>query len=146
MKGFTKQANRDTSQENSPVMCMLVIRTSWGPKQFDSHKPKYNEKHEWESPSLQRAMWGFDVRRKCLNHNVKPEAPGGGGNSHMKLTGIYIVSLRGVNFGLGYTLSRWGCSAHSTNTLSRQETQNYLNRNGNNIFFSTCFVFVFLRF
>ena len=33
-------------------------------------------------------------------------SPGGGGNSHMKLTGIYIVSLRGVNFGLGYTLSR----------------------------------------
>lgn len=142
MKGFTKQANRDTSQENSPVMCMLVIRTSWGPKQFDSHKPKYNEKHEWESPSLQRAMWGGNASTTMWSQ--KPQ--GGGGNSHMKLTGIYIVSLRGVNFGLGYTLSRWGCSAHSTNTLSRQETQNYLNRNGNNIFFSTCFVFVFLRF
>ena len=82
MKGFIKQANRDSSQENSPFMCMLVIRTSWGPKQFDSHKPKYNEKYEWESPSLQRAMWGFDVRRKCLNHNVKPEARGGGKLPH----------------------------------------------------------------
>ena len=55
----------------------------------------------------------FDVRRKCLNHNVKPEArEGGRGDSHMKLTGMLIVALRGVNFGFW---SRLGCSGHSTN-------------------------------
>ncbi len=26
--------------------------------------------------------------------------PGGGGDSHMKVTGMLVVSLRGVNFGL----------------------------------------------
>ena len=43
--------------------------------------------------------------------------PGGGGDSHMKQTGMLVVSLRGVNFGFW---SRLGCSGQSANILSRQ--------------------------
>ena len=41
----------------------------------------------------------------------------GGEGSHMKQTGMLVVSLRGVNFGFW---SRLGCSGQSTNILSRQ--------------------------
>ena len=44
------------------------------------------------------------------------ECPGGGG-THMKQTGMLVVSLRGVNFGFW---SRLGCSGQSANILSRQ--------------------------
>ena len=40
-----------------------------------------------------------------------------GGDSHIKQTGMLVVSLRGVNFGFW---SRLGCSAQSANILSRQ--------------------------
>ena len=43
--------------------------------------------------------------------------PGGGGDSHMKQTGMLVVSLRGVNFGFW---SRLGCSGQSANNLSHQ--------------------------
>ena len=43
--------------------------------------------------------------------------PGGGGDSHMKQTGMLVVSLRGENFGFW---SRLGCSGQSANILSRQ--------------------------
>ena len=39
-----------------------------------------------------------------------------GGDSHMKQTGMLVISLRGVNFGFW---SRLGCSAQSANILSR---------------------------
>ena len=61
----------------------------------------------------------------------------------MKQTGMLIVSLRGVNFGFWSCL---GCPGHSTNILRRQETQNYTKRNRSQIFFLTCFVFVFVCF
>ena len=35
---------------------------------------------------------GYFTNDRCID-------PGGGGNSHMKQTGMLIVSLRGVNFG-----------------------------------------------
>ena len=54
----------------------------------------------------------------------------------MKQTGMLILSLRGVNFGFW---SRLGCSGHSVNILSRQETHNYVNRNRIQIFFLICF-------
>ena len=41
----------------------------------------------------------------------------GGGDSHMKQTGMLVVSLRGVNFRFW---SRLGCSGQSANILSRQ--------------------------
>ena len=41
----------------------------------------------------------------------------GGGDSHMKQTGMLVVSLRGVNFGFW---SRLGCSGQSTNILCHQ--------------------------
>ena len=40
-----------------------------------------------------------------------------GGDSHMKQTGMLVVSLRGVNF---VFWSRLGCSGQSANILSRQ--------------------------
>ena len=40
-----------------------------------------------------------------------------GEDSHMKQTGMLVVSLRGVNFGFW---SRLGCSGQSANILSRQ--------------------------
>ena len=40
-----------------------------------------------------------------------------GGDSHMKQTGMLVVSLRGVNFRFW---SRLGCSGQSANILSRQ--------------------------
>ena len=53
-----------------------------------------------------------------LIKNVIPYfRPGGGGDSHMKQTGMLIVSLRGVNFGFW---SHLGCSGQSANILSRQ--------------------------
>ena len=69
--------------------------------------------------------------------------PGRGGDSHMKQTGMLIVSLRGVNFGCW---SRLGCSGQSANILRcrlgfREETQNYAKRNRSQIFFLTCFVY-----
>ena len=42
---------------------------------------------------------------------------GGGEDSHMKQTGMLVVSLRGVNFGFW---SRLGCSGQRANILSRQ--------------------------
>ena len=41
----------------------------------------------------------------------------GGGDSHMKQTGMLVVSLRGVNFRFW---SRLGCSGQNANILSRQ--------------------------
>ena len=61
----------------------------------------------------------------------------------MKQTGMLVVSLRGANFGFW---CRLGCSEHSTNILSYQETQNYAKRNRSQFFFLTCFVFVFVSF
>ena len=43
--------------------------------------------------------------------------PPGGGDSHMKRTGMLVVSLRGVNFEFW---SRLGCSGQSANILCRQ--------------------------
>ena len=40
-----------------------------------------------------------------------------GGDSHMKQTGMLVVSLKGVKFGFW---SRLGCSGQSANILSRQ--------------------------
>ena len=58
----------------------------------------------------------------------------------MKQTGMLVVSLRCANFGFW---CRLGCSAHSNNILSYQETQNYAKRNRSHTFFLTGFVFVF---
>ena len=40
-----------------------------------------------------------------------------GRDSHIKQTGMLVVSLRGINFGFW---SRLGCSRQSANILSRQ--------------------------
>ena len=54
---------------------------------------------------------------KLPHHESHAFKSPGGGDSHMKQTGMLVVSLRGVNFGFG---SRLGCSGQSANILSRQ--------------------------
>ena len=48
--------------------------------------------------------------------SIQTQQPGGG-DSHMKKTGMLVVSLSGVNFGFW---SPFGCSGQSANILSRQ--------------------------
>ena len=62
---------------------------------------------------------------------------------HMRQKGMLVVSLRGANFGFWSCL---GCSGHSTNILSHQETQNYARRSRSQIFSLTCFGLVFVCF
>ena len=58
----------------------------------------------------------FSLRSQALRISfIRPKKPGG--DSHMKQTGMLVVSLRGVNFGFW---SRLGCSGQSANILSRQ--------------------------
>ena len=54
---------------------------------------------------------------QILTRVRRPRPGGGGGDSHMKQTGMLVVSLRGVNFGFWSLL---GCSGQSANILSRQ--------------------------
>ena len=67
-----------------------------------------------KSPISKEALTAF-----CSKHENSDElpTPPGGGDSHMKQTGMLVVSLRGVNFGFW---SRLGCSGQSVNILSRQ--------------------------
>ena len=48
---------------------------------------------------------------------IKEKAPGEGGDSYLKQTGMLVVSLRDVNFGFW---SCFGCSWQSANILSGQ--------------------------
>ena len=52
-----------------------------------------------------------------LAFKLAAHEPGGGGDFHMKQTGMLVVSLRGANFGFG---SRLGCSGQSANILCHQ--------------------------
>ena len=47
-------------------------------------------------------MFDFDFSR--WEEGLKPGG-GGGGDSHMKWTGMLVVSLRGVNFGMSLFLA-----------------------------------------
>ena len=61
----------------------------------------------------------FEVEIRCLilYFSLTEITNPGGGDSHMKQTGMLVVSLRGVNFGFW---SRLGCSGQSTNILCHQ--------------------------
>ena len=71
--------------------------------------------------------WGLSASVSFLSSSPPPRSftcatflavfDPGGGDSHMKQTGMLVVSLRGVNFGFW---SRLGCSGQSANILSRQ--------------------------
>ena len=55
---------------------------------------------------------------EVVSFAIQGKSPGGGGgDSHMKQTGMLVVSLRGVNFGFW---SRLGCSGKTANILSCQ--------------------------
>ena len=79
-------------------------------------------------PFVRHSCGNFEVERvKCFSVNVGcagcslvnsvAGARGGGGDSHMKWTGMLVVSLRGVNFGFW---SRLGCSGQNVIIFSRQ--------------------------
>ena len=59
----------------------------------------------------------FILQKFGVKQVHKGESLGGGGNSHMKQTGMLVVSLRGVNF---VFCSCLGCSRQSANILSCQ--------------------------
>ena len=67
----------------------------------------------WSKSSFDGLL--FDVLLIILY--MKRARGGGDGDSHMKQTGMLVVSLRGVNFGFWSCL---GCSGQSANILSRQ--------------------------
>ena len=72
--------------------------------------------------------------------------PRGGGNSHMKQTGMLVVSLRVVNFGFWSRLGGSGQSATEYFMPPRSclgfhaETQNYAKRSRSQIFFNIFFL------
>ena len=72
---------------------------------------------EKNSEQYWKERQNLDSGSKEKSYKILPRR----GDSHMKQTGMLVVSLRGVDFGFW---SRLGCSGHSANILSRQETQN----------------------
>ena len=71
---------------------------------------KFHTPYEWWSNAL------LPGPKRC-QMLFKQWPGGGGGDSHMKQTGMLIVSRRGVNFGFW---SRLGCSGQSANILCCQ--------------------------
>ena len=61
--------------------------------------------------------WSSEMSEWHRSHGDVTCTPGGGGDSHMKQTGMLVVSLKGVNFGFW---SRLGCSRQSANNLCCQ--------------------------
>ena len=62
-------------------------------------------------------FFDFTAVKYQVSFRAKTSYPGGGGDSHMKQTGMLVVSLRGVNFGFW---SRLGCFGQSANIFCRQ--------------------------
>ena len=66
---------------------------------------------------LKMVLESKEINKQLVIVQCHRPGGGGGGGSHMKQTGMLVVSLRGVNFGFW---SRLGSSGQSTNILSRQ--------------------------
>ena len=64
---------------------------------------------------IEQLQISFKVANKLVNKIVPCSLPGG--DSYMKQTGMLVVLLRCVNFGIW---SRLGCSRQSGNILSHQ--------------------------
>ena len=75
---------------------------------FKTHRPHTLPIDDTKKPSVL-----IDLDGMISMHMGMPP----GGDSHMKQTGMLVISLRGVNFGFW---SRLGCSGQSANILSRQ--------------------------
>ena len=94
----------------------------WGGQIFYSHGSEHSKGVcvliKPNSP-IQVEIVELDTNGRFIILRLKTpgETPGGGGDSHMKQTGMLVVSLRGINFGF---LSRLRCSAQSANILSCQ--------------------------
>ena len=56
-------------------------------------------------------------KRNCFPSYPDHYSPGGGGNPHMKVVGLLVVSLRVVNFGFW---SHLGCSGKNAIIFSRE--------------------------
>ena len=67
--------------------------------------------------SSERTFAELFFSKSLAKIRIRTPGGGGGGDSHMKQTGMLVVSLRGVNFGFWSLL---GCSGQSANILSRQ--------------------------
>ena len=75
-----------------------------------------------DSSQGNEALFGENAVKQCVANISLPAIiynpiPARGGDSHMKQTGMLVVSLRGVNFGFW---SRLGCYGQSANILCRQ--------------------------
>ena len=124
-----KQTSREKAKEDENLVKRISI---------ERIATERNELGQQEN--LQKFQDGRAVYAVHHTANEFVESPGG--DSHMKQTGMLVVSLRGVNFGFW---SHLGCSGQSANILCRQglvsgfreETQNYAKRNRSQIFFLT---------
>ena len=78
------------------------------------------KKRLWNPPNGPKAgNWvSFYIGIDVIIENYTWYGWGGGGDSHMKQTGMVVVSLRGVTF---WFWSRWGCSGQSANILSHAQ-------------------------
>ena len=73
--------------------------------------------NQQSSPEFSCSLISSDLTSMISYGGVHFTPGGRGGDSHMKQTGMLVISLRGVNFGF---LSRLGCSRQSANILCRQ--------------------------
>ena len=109
-KRFTIQLNKITSCLLCPILasvvcghCVCFVLLQW--------QKKIGLSHLISPPSSRLTTYN-----KLPSLTPEPGG-GGGGELHMKQTGMLVLSLRGVNFG---SWSRLGCSVQSANILSRQ--------------------------
>ena len=81
----------------------IRLQLNFEPRAFSDSPPGH---FLTRAAPLQNGQW-------ILQLDLRP----GGGNSHMKGTGMLVVSLRGVNFGFW---SRLGCSGQNVIIFSRR--------------------------
>ena len=91
--------------------------------------------------SVSQYSFVFSFRFVCIR----------GGNSHMKQTGMLVVSLRGRKFWILVSLrvlraKRQYFKPPKSRLGFREETQNYVKRKRSQIFFLTCFVYRIIIF
>ena len=99
--------------KSGPVFCSLAEGLS------ESSECPFFEPDKFAHSLLTKQMThSRHLELFCAISSRTRHAPrGGGGDSHMKQTGMLVVSLRDVNFGFW---SRLGCSGQSANILCRQ--------------------------
>ena len=64
-----------------------------------------------------QAKMAKNTRKMLPKSEIEARVPRGGGTPHMKVVGMLVVSLRGVNFGFW---SHLGCSGQNAIIFSRE--------------------------